>query len=81
LGLLGKRLPLVLYFITKLTNTGKSKGKVRAVKINGPHNYDILCNLIGSLLGESYVEKHGNGTRIFFQQNILTMLNYYGSII
>jgi ubiquinol-cytochrome c reductase cytochrome b subunit len=42
--------------------------KLRAVKRIGPHNYDILCILIGSLLGDSYAEKHGNGTRFCFQQ-------------
>ena len=34
----------------------------------GPHNYNILCILMGSLLGDAYAEKHGNGTRICFQQ-------------
>ena len=34
----------------------------------GPHNYDILCLLMGSLLGDAYAEQHGNGTRICFQQ-------------
>jgi len=42
--------------------------KIRAVKRIGPHNFDILCILIGSILGDSYAEKHGNGTRICFQQ-------------
>ena len=42
--------------------------KIRAVKRIGPHNYDILCVLIGSLLGDSYGEKHGHGTRFCFQQ-------------
>ena len=42
--------------------------KLRAVKRIGPHNFDILCILIGSLLGDSYAEKHGNGTRFCFQQ-------------
>jgi ubiquinol-cytochrome c reductase cytochrome b subunit len=45
-----------------------STQKLRAVKRIGPHNFDILCILIGSLLGDSYAEKHGNGTRICFQQ-------------
>lgn len=34
----------------------------------GPHNYKILCILMVSLLGDAYAEKHGNGTRICFQQ-------------
>jgi ubiquinol-cytochrome c reductase cytochrome b subunit len=34
----------------------------------GPHNMDILSILIGSMLGDSYAEKHGKGTRIMLQQ-------------
>jgi ubiquinol-cytochrome c reductase cytochrome b subunit len=45
-----------------------SSPKIRAIKRIGPHNYDILCILIGSLLGDSYAEKHGCGTRFCFQQ-------------
>jgi len=45
-----------------------SSPKLRAVKRIGPHNFDILCILMGSLLGDSYAEKHGNGTRFCFQQ-------------
>ena len=52
----------VLPFISPKT---KSKNRI------GPHNYDILCILIGSLLGDAFAEKHGNGTRICFQQEYL----------
>ena len=45
-----------------------SSPKLRAVKRIGPHNYDILCILIGSLLGDSSAERHGQGTRFCFQQ-------------
>jgi ubiquinol-cytochrome c reductase cytochrome b subunit len=34
----------------------------------GPHNYNVICILIGSLLGRASAEKHGNGTRFCFQQ-------------
>lgn len=34
----------------------------------GPHRYDILCIIIGSLLGDAYAEKRINATRIHFQQ-------------
>lgn len=34
----------------------------------GPHNYDIISILMGSLLGDAHAEQHGNGTRICFQQ-------------
>ena len=42
--------------------------KTKSNRRIGPHNYDILCILMGSLLGDAYAEKHGNGTRICFQQ-------------
>jgi ubiquinol-cytochrome c reductase cytochrome b subunit len=45
-----------------------SSTRLRAVKRIGPHNFETLCILIGSLLGDSYAEKHGNGTRFCFQQ-------------
>ena len=45
----------------------KTKSKNRI----GPHNYNILCILMGSLLGDAYAEQHGNGTRICFQQEHL----------
>ena len=42
--------------------------KTRSSKRIGPHNLDILSVLIGSLLGDAYLEKHGNGSRFCFQQ-------------
>nr|WVH38319.1 apocytochrome b [Trametes meyenii] len=42
--------------------------KIKSHSRIGPHNYDILCILMGSLLGDAYAEQHGNGTRICFQQ-------------
>jgi ubiquinol-cytochrome c reductase cytochrome b subunit len=42
--------------------------RIRAVKRIGPHNIDLLSILIGSLLGDAFAEKHGNGTRIAFYQ-------------
>jgi ubiquinol-cytochrome c reductase cytochrome b subunit len=44
--------------------------KIRSEKRIGAHNYDILSIIFGSLLGDAYAEKHGNGTRIvFYQEN------------
>ena len=40
----------------------------KSTKRIGPHNYDILSILIGSLLGDAHAERHGNGTRFCFQQ-------------
>lgn len=45
-----------------------SSSKVRALKRVGPHNYEIISILFGSLLGDGYAEKHGEGTRFCFQQ-------------
>jgi hypothetical protein len=42
--------------------------KYRSYKRIGPHDYNVLCILKGSLLGDAYAELHGNGTRICFQQ-------------
>ena len=42
--------------------------KFRSHSRIGPHNYDILCILMVSLLGDAYAEQHGNGTRVCFQQ-------------
>jgi len=47
--------------------------KTKSIKRIGPHNYDVLSILIGSLLGDAFAEKHGNGTRFCFQ---LEHLNY-----
>ena len=48
--------------------------KTKSLNRIGPHNYNILCILMGSLLGDAYAEHHGNGTRICFQQE---HLNYH----
>lgn len=45
--------------------------KTRSRKRIGPHNYEILSILIGSLLGDTYAERHGHGTRFCFQQEHL----------
>ncbi|CAG8691111.1 13080_t:CDS:10 [Funneliformis caledonium] len=40
----------------------------RALRRIGPHNYDVLSLIMGSMLGDSNAERHGNGTRIRLQQ-------------
>jgi hypothetical protein len=45
-----------------------STSRVLSTKRIGPHNYDILCILIGSLLGDGSMEKDGNGSRFCFYQ-------------
>lgn len=42
--------------------------KVRRLKRIGPHNFDILSILIGSMLGDCSSEKRNNSTRFSFQQ-------------
>lgn len=42
--------------------------KTRSDKRIGPHNYDVLCILKGSILGDAFAERHGNGVRVCFQQ-------------
>lgn len=38
--------------------------KIRSTKRIGPHNKDIIDFIEGHILGESYLEKHGNGSRL-----------------
>ena len=45
-----------------------SKREGKSHKRIGPHNIDIVSVLIGSLLGDGYLEKHGNGYRLHIQQ-------------
>lgn len=42
--------------------------RVSPIKRIGPHNYDILSILIGSLLGDGSMEKSVNGSRFVFYQ-------------
>ncbi|CAI2195684.1 8292_t:CDS:2, partial [Funneliformis geosporum] len=44
------------------------KPHTRALRRIGPHNYDVLSLIMGSMLGDSHAERHGNGTRIRLQQ-------------
>jgi hypothetical protein len=45
-----------------------SSSKIPATKRIGPHNFEILCILIGSLLGDGTMERDGNGSRLCFYQ-------------
>lgn len=42
---------------------------VPSLKRIGPHNYDILSIIFGSLLGDATMEKDGNGSRFGFYQS------------
>ena len=60
-----------IYFIIHCTVLPFICPKTKSQNRIGPHNYNILCILMGSLLGDAYAEHHGNGTRICFQQEHL----------
>ena len=55
--------------------------KIRAWKRIGPHNYDILSILIGSLLGDGYAERHVMELDFAFNKNTQIILIYFGFII
>jgi hypothetical protein len=42
--------------------------RIPALKRIGPHNKNIIQFIYGSLLGDGYLEHHGNGTRLCLQQ-------------
>jgi hypothetical protein len=54
--------------ITILFTLPFSSSRVLSTKRIGPHNYEILCILIGSLLGDGSMERDGNGSRFCFYQ-------------
>lgn len=72
MSLWGKLLPQMVDFnhelIIILNTLPFIKPKIRADKRIGPHNEDIISVIIGSMLGDSYGEKHGMGTRFILQQ-------------
>jgi ubiquinol-cytochrome c reductase cytochrome b subunit len=43
--------------------------KLKANQRIGPHNIDILSILVGSLLGDSHLEKRKKGIRLIFEQS------------
>ena len=45
--------------------------KLKSNQRIGPHDFEVLSILIGSLLVDAYAERHGNGTRFCFQQEKL----------
>lgn len=59
------KLGLVMF---KLPTLPFSSPKIASTNRIGPHNYEILCILIGSLLGDGSMERDGNGSRFVFYQ-------------
>jgi hypothetical protein len=45
-----------------------SSSRISSIKRIGPHNYEILSILIGSLLGDGSMEKSKDGYRFVFYQ-------------
>ena len=57
-----------VYMISNLSRLPFNSPKVPSLNKIGPHNHEILCILIGSLLGDGTMEKDGNGSRFVFYQ-------------
>jgi hypothetical protein len=59
----------ISYFVFLMSSTLPfSSPRVSPLMRIGPHNYDILSILIGSLLGDGTMEKSTNGSRFVFYQ-------------
>jgi hypothetical protein len=43
-------------------------GRISSTKRIGPHNHEVLCLLVGSLLGDGHMEKDCLGSRFCFYQ-------------
>jgi hypothetical protein len=43
-------------------------GRIPSTKRIGPHNHEVLCLLVGSLLGDGHMEKDPLGSRFCFYQ-------------
>ncbi len=56
------------FFIIMCNSLPFSKPRIPSEKRIGPHNYNILSILIGSLLGDGHMERDGNGSRFSFYQ-------------
>lgn len=65
-----KELYKYLNFILILSNNNNKNNKYKSWQRIGPHDFDILSIIFGSLLGDGYAEKRlgGLGTRITFYQ-------------
>ena len=57
-----KNISLISYFSTL------TKGRISSNKRIGPHNHEVLCLLIGSLLGDGHMERDPLGSRFCFYQ-------------
>lgn len=53
----------------KLFTSNNNNNKLTSGQRIGPHNLDIISIIIGSTLGDTYLEKRNIGTRIIFEQS------------
>uniref|UniRef100_UPI0023D894B2 hypothetical protein n=1 Tax=Gonatophragmium mori TaxID=2966219 RepID=UPI0023D894B2 len=58
----------ILFKLKKFSTLPFSKPNVLSDKRIGPHNFTVLCVLIGSLLGDGHMERDGNASRFVFYQ-------------
>jgi ubiquinol-cytochrome c reductase cytochrome b subunit len=63
----------LIYSICIITKSGSNPIRVRALNRIGPHNFEILSIIFGTLLGDGHAEHRskGNGTRINFYQEAI----------
>lgn len=66
-GLKWKKIKSLFIKCRNYSRLSFSKPRVPTKRI-GPHNFIILCILIGSLLGDGHMERDGNGSRFVFYQ-------------
>ncbi len=59
---------LIMGYLSTPAKWGMISSHIRAGRRIGPHNKEILEILIGTLLGDTHLEHHGNGYRFAFYQ-------------
>jgi hypothetical protein len=62
------RSPITNKFYSTKVSLPFSSPRVLSTKRIGPHSYEVLSILIGSLLGDGHMEKDGQGSRFCFYQ-------------
>jgi hypothetical protein len=59
---------LFILSFSSLKTLSFSSPRILSTKRIGPHSYEVLSILIGSLLGDGHMERDGNGSRFCFYQ-------------
>ena len=60
-------MPLMSFSISSIKLFGPKQKVLSTMRI-GPHNFEVIQALVGSLLGDRHLEKRGNGIRAKFEQ-------------